>query len=136
MTTKSPQKANINGSTVLKPSYRLPIIIFIFGLSLLVIPVFNPWPSVLTCSFGLFLLIQTFTLRLEFTKTDLVVLQLGKELRKFPYENWLSWRLLLPWLPGLFYFREKASPHLLPIIFDPKMLETQLKLKVGNLETP
>lgn len=138
MTTDATKPANPNGtstSTTLNPSYRLPVIIIIIGLALLPFPL-RPWLSILISSFGLFLLIQSFTLRLEFTESDLLVLQLGKELRRFPYKNWLAWRLLLPGLPGLFYFREKASPHLLPILFDPKVLESQLKLRVGTLETP
>ncbi|KGG18032.1 putative membrane protein [Prochlorococcus sp. MIT 0602] len=40
----------------------------------------------------------------------------------------------MPQLPGILYFRETASPHLLPILFDKTMLESQLKLRVGSLE--
>ena len=75
-------------------------------------------------------------MRLEFTPNDLVVWQLGKELRRFPYKNWLAWRMLLPALPGILYFREEASPHLLPILFDKNELLNQLRLRVGNLEKP
>ena len=120
-------------SVVLNPTPRLPLLITTFGLILFPLP-FHPWPSIFISSFGLFLLLQTFTLRLEFTPTDLIVKQIGRELRRFPFQNWLAWRLILPGLPGLLYFREKASPHLLPILFDPKTLEAQLKLRVGPLE--
>ena len=96
----------------------------------------SQWPGITLTIFGFFLLIQSFILRLEFTPNDLVVWQLGKELRRFPFKNWLAWRLLLPQLPGILYFREIASPHLLPILFDPLELESQLKLRVGDLETP
>ena len=61
-------------------------------------------------------------------------MQLNRELRRFPFEDWLAWRIFLPWLPGILYFREQASPHLLPILFDKEMLEKQLKLRVGSLE--
>ncbi|KGG14331.1 putative membrane protein [Prochlorococcus sp. SS52] len=61
-------------------------------------------------------------------------MQLGKEIRCFPFKNWLAWRIFLPQLPGILYFRETASPHLLPILFDRTMLETQLKLRVGSKE--
>ena len=131
MSSNSASTANQN--VVLKPSPRLPLFITIFGLLLFPVPL-HPWPSIVISSFGLFLLLQTFTLRLEFTPKDLIVKQLGRELRRFPFQNWLAWRLILPGLPGLLYFREKASPHLLPILFDPKMLEAQLKLRVGSLE--
>ena len=122
-----------NKGIIIPPSFQLPLLITVFGLLLLPLPLF-PWPTIIISSFGLFLLFQSFTLRLEITEKDLIVLQLGKELRRFPFKNWLAWKLLLPQLPGLFYFREEASPHLLPILFDPKVLETQLKLRVGTLE--
>ena len=51
-------------------------------------------------------------------------------------DQWLSWRLFAPWLPGLFYFRETQSIHFLPILFSPKELREQLELRVGALEAP
>tara|TARA_Y100001968_G_scaffold322748_1_gene359373 strand:+ start:933 stop:1322 length:390 start_codon:yes stop_codon:yes gene_type:complete len=118
---------------ILKQNPRLPLIIATFGLALL--PVTNStWPTIIITSFGLFLLVQSFTLKLEFTDKDLVVIQLGKEIRRFPFEKWLSWRIFLPQLPGLLYFREEASPHLLPIIFDREALEIELRKRVGDLE--
>ena len=124
---------NSTKGIIIPPSFQLPLLITVFGILLLPLPL-TPWPTIIVSSFGLFLLFQSFTLRLEITEKDLIVLQLGKELRRFPFKNWLAWKLLLPKLPGLFYFREEASPHLLPILFDPKVLETQLKLRVGTLE--
>ena len=124
---------NSTKGIIIPPSFQLPLLITVFGILLLPLPL-TPWPTIIISSFGLFLLFQSFTLRLEITEKDLIVLQLGKELRRFPFKNWLAWKLLLPKLPGLFYFREEASPHLLPILFDPKVLETQLKLRVGTLE--
>ena len=127
------ENQSINDSVVLTPSYRLPIFIIFIGLFFLIIPV-HPWPTILISSFGFFLLLQSFTLRLKFTKNDLIVMQLGRELRRFPFKNWIAWRILLPQLPGLLYFREEASPHLLPILFEVKSLEEQLRLRVKDLE--
>ena len=120
-------------SVILSPSYRLPIIIIFMGLLLLITP-FRPWPTIVISSFGFFLLLQSFTLKLKFTKEDLIVMQLGNELRRFPFKNWIAWRIILPKLPGFLYFREEASPHLLPILFEVKSLEEQLRLRVKNLE--
>lgn len=128
-------QSDLNQSVTLKPSPRLAILIIV--LSLLILPgPFHPLPSILTGIFGLFLLLQTFILRIELTSEALVVWQLNRELRSFPFRNWLAWRIFLPWLPGILYFREKASPHLLPILFDPENLKNELKLRVGSLEKP
>ena len=120
-------------SVILSPSYRLPIFIILTGLLFLITP-FNPFPTILISSFGFFLLLQSFTLKLKFTKEDLVVMQLGKELRRFPFKNWIAWRIIFPQLPGFLYFREEASPHLLPILFEVNSLKEQLKLRVKDLE--
>jgi len=48
--------------------------------------------------------------------------------------NWISWKLFIPIIPGIFYFREKSSPHLLPILFNPKQLKDELIKKVDSLE--
>ena len=135
MTTNPENKLNSSKSVFLKPAHRLPLLIIGLGVILLTLPG-SQWPGIILTVFGFFLLIQSFILRLEFTPNDLVVWQLGRELRRFPFKNWLAWRLLLPQLPGILYFREIASPHLLPILFDPLELESQLKLRVGDLETP
>tara|TARA_B100000029_G_scaffold55415_1_gene50262 strand:+ start:5294 stop:5719 length:426 start_codon:yes stop_codon:yes gene_type:complete len=135
MTTNPQNKLDSSKSVFLKPAHRLPLLITGLGVILLTLPE-SQWPGITLTIFGFFLLIQSFILRLEFTPNDLVVWQLGKELRRFPFKNWLAWRLLLPQLPGILYFREIASPHLLPILFDPLELESQLKLRVGDLETP
>ena len=71
---------------------------------------------------------------LKFTKNDLIVIQLGNELRRFPFEKWIAWRIILPQLPGFLYFREEASPHLLPILFEVNSLREQLRLRVKDLE--
>ena len=100
----------------LKPDMRLPLLVVALGLALLPLPL-SPWPTLVLALFGLFLLIQSASLRLEFKEDALIVWQNGRELRRFPYDQWLSWRLFAPWLPGLFYFRETQSIHFLPILF-------------------
>ena len=122
-----------NESVTLSPSYRLPIFIIFFGLLFLITP-FNPWPTIVISSFGFFLLLQSFTLKIKFTKEDFIVMQLGNELRRFPFKNWIAWRIILPKLPGFLYFREEASPHLLPILFEVNALKKQLRLRVKELE--
>ena len=118
---------------VLRPMYRLPLLIILTGLIILLTPA-PRWFSLTISIFGLFLLIQSLTLKLKFTSNDLIVLQLGKEIRRFPFDQWISWRIFFPKLPGILYFRETASPHLLPILFDEEMLESQLRQRVGSLE--
>ena len=119
----------------ISPSPRLALLITLFSLSLLALP-FKPWPTVVVGLFGVFLLVQTYSLRLEFTSETLVVWRGQQELRRFPYAEWKSWRLFAPWLPGLFYFREVNSIHFLPILFNPAELRQQLEDRVGSLETP
>ena len=120
-------------SVILSPSYRLPILIILIGLLFLITP-FNPLPTIIICGFGFFLLLQSFTLKLKFTKDDLIVMQLGNELRRFPFKKWIAWRIVFPQLPGFLYFREEASPHLLPILFEVNSLREQLRLRVKDLE--
>ena len=122
-----------NESVILSASYRLPIFIIFIGLLFLITPL-NPLATIIISSFGFFLLLQSFTLKLKFTKDDLIVMQLGNELRRFPFKNWIAWRIIVPQLPGFLYFREEASPHLLPILFDVNSLREQLKLRVKDLE--
>ncbi len=117
----------------ISPSFQLPIIITILSFMLLFLNI-GIWPTIVSASFSFFLLLQSFTLRIQISKTDFIVLQLGKEIRRFPFKNWISWKLFLPGLPGIFYFREKASPHLLPILFNPSQLKNELLDKVGDLE--
>jgi hypothetical protein len=92
------------------------------------------WPTIFFASFSFFLLLQSFTLRIKITNDDFIVLQLGKEIRTFPFNNWISWKFFFPIIPGIFYFREKSSPHLLPILFNPKQLKAELIKKVDSLE--
>ena len=132
MTTppSSPDPATVS----ISPSPRLALLIMLFSACLLPLP-FSPWPTAVVGLFGVFLLVQTYSLRLEFTGETLVVWRGKQELRRFPYAEWQSWRLFAPWLPGLFYFREINSIHFLPILFNPAELRQQLEQRVGALET-
>ncbi|MAR05608.1 MAG: hypothetical protein CL862_00675 [Cyanobium sp. NAT70] len=122
-------------SVTLRPDPRLPLWVVALGLALLPLP-WHPWPTFVISLFGLFLLIQTVSLRLEFEERALIVWQNGRELRRFPYDQWLAWRLFASWLPGLFYFRETKSIHFLPILFSPKELKEQLETRLAPLQQP
>ena len=91
-------------------------------------------PTIVSASFSFFLLLQAFTLRIKITNDDFIVLQIGKEISTVPFKNRISWKFFLPIIPGIFYFREKSSPHLLPILFNPKQLKDELIKKVDSLE--
>ena len=127
------KNAKIEDSITIAPSFQLPIILIALSFSLLFLKI-GSIPTIISASFSFFLLLQSFTLRIKISKDDFIVLQFGKEIRRFPFKNWLTWKLFLPSLPGIFYFREKSSPHLLPILFNPEQLRNQLKDKVGELE--
>ena len=117
----------------ISPAFKLPIILIILSFMLLFLNI-GYWPTIVSGSFSFFLLLQTFTLRIKITNEALIVLQLGKEIRNFPFKNWISWKLFFPIIPVVFYFREKSSPHLLPILFNPVQLKNELSKKVELLE--
>ena len=127
------KNSNTENSVTISPSFQLPIILIALSFMLLFLNI-GIIPTIISASFSFFLLLQSFTLRIKITEDDFIVLQLGKEIRRFPFRNWLTWKLFLPNLPGIFYFREKSSPHLLPILFNPEQLKKQLQEKVGDLE--
>ncbi len=129
MNTKSTKQEPIT----ISPAFQLPIILIILSFMLLFLNI-GYWPTIVSGSFSFFLLLQTFTLRIKITNEAFVVLQLGKEIRTFPFKNWISWKLFLPIIPVIFYFREKSSPHLLPILFNPEQLKNELLKKVELLE--
>ena len=126
-------KSKPQEAIIISPSFQLPIILIILSFMLLFLNIGN-WPTILFASFSFFLLLQSFTLRIKITNEDFVVLQFGKEIRTFPFNNWISWKFFFPIIPGIFYFREKSSPHLLPILFDPEQLKNELLKKVESLE--
>jgi hypothetical protein len=54
-------------------------------------------------------------------------------LRRFPYSEWLGWKLFWQPVPVLFYFREQRSIHLLPVLFDATTLREQLNQHLSHL---
>ena len=126
-------KSKLEEPIIISPSFQLPIIVLILSFMLLFLNI-GSWPTILSASFSFFLLLQSFTLRIKITSEDFVVLQFGKEIRTFPFKNWISWKFFFPIIPGIFYFREKSSPHLLPILFNPEQLKNELIKKVESLE--
>ena len=126
-------KSKIQEPITISPAFKLPIILIILSFMLLFLNI-GYWPTIVSGSFSFFLLLQTFTLRIKITNEALIVLQLGKEIRNFPFKNWISWKLFFPIIPVVFYFREKSSPHLLPILFNPVQLKNELSKKVELLE--
>ena len=107
----------------LSPSYTLPLVLITAAVPILLI---QAWVSLAIALFGLFLLFQTVTLRLQFTETALDIYRSETLIRRFPYQEWQNWRIFWPSVPILFYFKEVKSIHFLPILFDPKMLKTML----------
>jgi len=115
------------------PSPRLPLLIFVLGPALLPLPL-HPLPTLINSLIALALLVQSYSLRLEFEQNALIVWRGSQELRRFPYDDWMSWRLFWDGFPAVLYFRERKSPHLIPVLFNAKELREQLKARVGNLE--
>jgi len=123
VTTTKPSVVNLD-YTELAPSYRIPLVLILAGIPLLLL---QPWVSLVVSLFGLFLMFQTIAIRLRFTTTDLDVYRNDNLIRRFPYAEWLNWRVFWPKFPVLFYFREVKSIHFLPVLFDPKTLTTCLE---------
>lgn len=117
----------------ISPSPRLPLLILVLGPALLPLPL-HPWPTLINSLIALALVVQSYSLRLEFEERALIVWRGGQELRCFPYEDWISWRLFWDGFPTVLYFRERKSPHLIPVLFNANELREQLRTRVGNLE--
>ena len=121
---------------LLAPSIGVPIGVVVLGGACLGLwPLWDgaPWLAGVVAVFGLFLLLQTALLRLEFTADSLLVWRQNTLLKRFPYAEWLSWRLFWPSLPVLFYFREQRSIHLLPVLFNAAALQRLLNHHLGHL---
>lgn len=121
------------GNVVLAPRVGVPL--GVVGLGALSLGLLRwwpaaPWLALAISLFGLFLGIQSQILRLEFEAEALVVWRQQQELRRFPYKEWLGWRVFWPALPVLFYFREQKSVHLLPMLFDAHTLRDELNRRV------
>ncbi|MGC6483181.1 MAG: DUF3119 family protein [Synechococcus sp.] len=123
----------IQQSVSISPSPRLPLLILVLGPALLPLPL-HPWPTLANSLIALLLIIQSYSLRLEFEERALIVWRGNQELRRFPYQDWISWRLFWDGYPTVLYFRERKSPHLIPVLFNAKELREQLRARVGNLE--
>ncbi len=116
----------------LSPSYTLPLVL-IFAAPLVLL--LQQWVglalsltvSLVIALFGLFLFFQAVTIRLQFTPTALDIYRSETMIRRFPYQDWQNWRIFWKPVPILFYFKEVKSIHFLPVLFDPKMLETCLE---------
>ena len=124
------------GSCTLSPHYGVALAVVILGVGCLALqPLWSGAPllALAVSAFGLFLLLQTAVLRLEFGADALLVRRQDQLLRRFPYSDWMGWRLFWPGLPALFYFREERSIHLLPVLFDPGTLQSQLRQRLPHL---
>ncbi len=120
MTKATTEKTTITSEiTELKPYFAIPIVLVIIAIALLP---FSKIGTGIVALLGLFLMIQTFRIKLQFTQKALDVYNGKTMIRSFPYEEWINWRIFWTRLPILFYFREVNSIHFLPVIFDPKTL--------------
>ena len=126
MTISTPQSA---ATVQLAPSYTLPIAIVIAAIPLFL---FQVWFGLICGLFGLFLMIQAATLRLQLGDIALDIYRGETLIRCFPYAEWQTWRIFWPSVPILFYFKEVKSIHFLPILFDPKMLKSCLEQRFPN----
>lgn len=125
MTSVSPPpQPSSNLDVELQPSYKIPLVLILVGIPL---AFWQIWVGGVFTLFGVFLLVQAYTLRLHFTATDLDIYRSGKRIRRFPYAEWQNWRIFWTSVPILFYFKEIHSIHFLPIIFDPRSLQDQLE---------
>ncbi|MEY4360639.1 MAG: hypothetical protein RLZZ631_2125 [Cyanobacteriota bacterium] len=113
---------------ILAPRVWLPLAVVALGLASLLL---NLWLALLVSLFGLFLLIQSQVLRLQFSADALLVWRGETVLRRFPYSEWISWILFWGPIPVLFYFREQQSIHFLPVLFDATSLREQLDRHVS-----
>ncbi|MEG3956019.1 DUF3119 family protein [Microcoleus sp. herbarium2] len=123
MTTTADSTAPTN-TIELAPRYAIPLVLVLAAVPLLFV---QKWAGLPVLLFGLFLMYQAATLRLQFTATDLDIYRSSNLIRRFPYREWQNWRIFWPAVPILFYFKEINSIHFLPILFDRKMLQTCLE---------
>jgi len=124
--------SNSTSTVELKPSYNIPIVLIIGSIPLLIIG--QLLAGGIIGLFGLFLMYQAVTLRLQFTATDLDLVRGDNLLRRFPYSEWQNWRIFWNVIPILFYFKEIKSIHFLPILFDPKTLKTCLEERCPRVD--
>ena len=129
--TATTSETQLDKTVELRPSYKIPLILVAAALPVAFLQV---WFSVAIALFGLFLMFQTANIRLQFSETALDVYRSSNLIRRFPYNEWENWKIFWPPVPILFYFKEINSIHFLPIIFDPKMLQTCLEERCPRSE--
>ena len=112
----------------LQPRFWVPLGVVGLGLAC---GLLNWIAAAFVVLFGGFLMLQTALLRLRFEAEALVVTRSGDEIRRFPYSDWMGWRVFWPAVPVLFYFREVNSIHFLPMLFDANALNEQLTTRIG-----
>jgi hypothetical protein len=127
MTSTAPPTPLAN-TVELKPSYKIPLVLILAAIPLIAL---QKWVALGVGLFGIFLLVQAATLRLQFTLTDLDIYRSEKLIRQFPYRDWQNWQIFWRPVPILFYFKEVKSIHFLPIIFDPRTLQQCLQERIA-----
>ena len=128
MSTGDGAGPNPDEGLVLAPRPWVPLGVIVLGVACLAL---NLWAAGTVGLFGLFLLIQSQILRLQFTGDALLVWRGSSVLRSFPYSDWLGWKLFWGPIPVLFYFREQRSIHFLPVLFDATSLREQLNRHIS-----
>lgn len=114
----------------LAPSYALPLVLIVAAIPILLV---QKWFGLALSFFGVFLLVQAATIRLQFTETALDIYRSGQMIRRFPYQEWLNWRIFWLPVPILFYFKEVRSIHFLSVLFDPKGRESCLEQRCPKI---
>ena len=128
MTSSQTPQPDPDQGVILAPRIWLPLAVIALGVAALLLTV---WLALVVSLFGLFLLIQSQILRLQFTSDALLVWRGATVLRRFPYSEWLTWSLFWGPVPVLFYFREQRSIHFLPVLFDATSLREELNRHVS-----
>ncbi|CAK6694889.1 DUF3119 family protein [Synechococcus sp. CBW1107] len=128
MTSSQTPQPDPDQGVILAPRVWLPLAVIALGVAALLLTV---WLALVVSLFGLFLLIQSQILRLQFTTDALLVWRGATVLRRFPYSEWLTWSLFWGPVPVLFYFREQRSIHFLPVLFDATSLREELNRHVS-----
>jgi len=129
-TVTSSYAPNSTSTVEIKPSYNIPVVLVILAVPLLWVQL---WLGGVLALFGLFLMFQAVTLRLQFTPTDLDIYRGEKLIRRFPYQEWQNWRIFWNKVPILFYFKEVKSIHFLPILFAPDTLKSCLEQRCPRI---
>lgn len=128
--TSAASSATSTQTVELSPSYTLPLMLTVAALP---VSLLQLWVSLAIALFGLFLMFQAATIRLQFTETALDIYRSETMIRCFPYQDWQNWRIFWTPVPILFYFKEIKSIHFLPVLFDPKMLRTCLEQRCPRI---